>query len=216
MKRSTVQIIEELIKRYPDLASLPIRYSIEEIIACYNRKNKLLICGNGGSAADSLHIVGELMKGFLLPRKIDIVKQNKIRKLFPDTSQYLIDNLQGTLPAISLVSETALSTAYANDQAPDLGFAQQVMGHGNPGDILFAISTSGSSKNVIFAAQMAKVEGMKVISLTGSNGGKLKEISDILINVPSAKTYIIQEYHLPIYHAICAAVENEFFSEEEL
>jgi len=113
------------------------------------------------------------------------------------------------------VSETALLTAYSNDQAPELSFAQQVLGYGNNGDILIAISTSGNSKNVIYAAQIAKVQGMKVISLTGNTGGKLKEVSDILINVPSDETYIIQEYHLPIYHAICAAVENEIFSKED-
>lgn len=214
MKNSTEQIIGNLKERYPKLEVLSVKEAVEEIIDCYKQKNKLLVCGNGGSASDSLHIVGELMKGFLLPRKLDEKKQEHIKTLFPEMAQYFIDNLQGTLPAISLVSETALSTAYANDQAPDLAFAQQVLGHGNLGDILIAISTSGNSKNVIYAAQIAKVQGMKVISLTGSKGGKLKEISDIIINVPSDETYIIQEYHLPVYHAICAAVENEMFSEE--
>lgn len=214
MKKTTEIIIEKLNKRYPDLDVYSVNLAIEEIINCYKQKNKLLVCGNGGSASDSLHIVGELMKGFLLPRKLDYKKQEEIKTLFPKTAQYFIDNLQGTLPAISLVSETALSTAYANDKSPDLSFAQQVLGHGNTGDILIAISTSGNSKNVIYAAQIAKVQGMKVISLTGSKGGNLKEVSDILINVPSDETYIIQEYHLPVYHAICAAVENEMFSEE--
>jgi len=155
------------------------------------------------------------MKGFLLPRKLDKNKQEKIKALFPETAQYFIENLQRALPAISLVSEIALLTAYVNDQAPDLSFAQQVLGHGNAGDVLIAISTSGNSKNAIYAAQMAKVQGMKVISLTGNKGGKLRELSDVLINVPSDETFIIQEYHLPIYHALCAAVENEMFSEEE-
>ncbi len=215
MKKTSQEIIDKLFFRYPDLRELPIFESITEIIECYNRENKLLICGNGGSAADSLHIVGELMKGFLLPRKLEGTKQSKIRKKFPDSAEYLINNLQGTLPAISIVSETALLTAYANDQAPDLSFAQQVLGHGKRGDILIAISTSGNSKNIIYAAQIAKVQEMKIISLTGETGGKLIEISDILINVPSNETYIIQEYHLPIYHTICAAVENEFFSKED-
>jgi D-sedoheptulose 7-phosphate isomerase len=111
------------------------------------------------------------------------------------------------------VSETALLSAYANDQASDLSFAQQVLGHGNAGDILIAVSTSGNSNNIVYAAQIAKVQGMKVISLTGRTGGKLKTLSDILINVPFDETYVIQEYHLPIYHALCAAVENEFFGE---
>ena len=214
MKRTTQQVIDNLFVRYPELSTLPITESIREIIDCYYRENKLLVCGNGGSAADSLHIVGELMKGFLLPRKLKEKKQSDIREQFPDSAEYLIDNLQGTLPAISLVSETALLSAYANDQASDLSFAQQVLGHGNSGDILIAISTSGNSKNVIYAAQIAKIQEMKVISLTGESGGKLRDVSDVLINVPSNETHIIQEYHLPIYHAICAAVENEFFSEE--
>lgn len=213
MKESTQQIINNLIKRYPQLVLCQIKEAVEEIITCYSHNNKLLVCGNGGSAADSLHIVGELMKGFLLPRRLDKNKQEEIRTLFPGIAQYLIDNLQKTLPAISLVGETALITAYVNDKTSDLIFAQQILGLGNSGDILIAISTSGNSKNIIYAAQMAKVQGMKVISLTGNKGGKLKEISDILINVPSEETYIIQEYHLPLYHAICAAVENEMFSE---
>lgn len=215
MKKSSQQIIDNLIERYPALVASPVKEAVEEIVVCYKHKNKLLVCGNGGSAADSLHIVGELMKGFLLPRKLDKKKQEEIKTLFPETAQYFIDNLQGALPAISLVSEIGLSTAYANDQAADLSFAQQLLGHGNAGDVLIAISTSGNSKNVIYAAQMAKIQGVKLISLTGSNGGKLRDFSDILINVPSDETFIIQEFHLPVYHAICAAVENEMFSEEE-
>jgi D-sedoheptulose 7-phosphate isomerase len=214
LKESSQRIIDSLIERYPKLINCSVEVAVEEIIVCYKNENKLLVCGNGGSAADSLHIVGELMKGFILPRKLNKKKQEEIIETFPETAEYLIKNLQGSLPAISLVSETALSTAYANDQAPDLSFAQQVLGHGRKGDILIAISTSGNSKNVIYAAQMAKVQGMKVIALTGSKGGKLKDFSDILINVPSDETYIIQEYHLPVYHALCAAVENEMFSEE--
>lgn len=215
MKKTTEIIIEKLMERYPELDRKGISSSIFEIAQCYHRKNKLLVCGNGGSAADSLHIVGELMKGFLLPRKLNENKQQEIYEQFPKTADYLIENLQETLPAISLVNETVLLSAYANDKASDLSFAQQVLGYGNSGDILLAISTSGNSKNVIYAAQMAKIQGMQVISLTGETGGKLKEFSDVLINVPSIETNIIQEYHLPIYHAICAAVENEFFSKEE-
>lgn len=215
LKETTKKIIIDFNNRYSLLQNLPITEAVSEIIECYKRKNKLLVCGNGGSAADSLHIVGELMKSFLLPRKLSSKKQEEIKRLFPETAQYFIDNLQGTLSAISLTSETALLTAYANDQAPDLVFAQQVLGYGNSGDILIAISTSGNSKNVIYAAQIAKVQGMKVISLTGREGGKLSKYSDILINVPADETFIIQEYHLPIYHTLCAAVENELFSEEE-
>lgn len=214
MKASTQKIIDVLTERYPDLKGVPVYEAAEGIIACYRQGNKLLVCGNGGSAADALHIVGELMKGFLLPRKIDLKKQEEIKKMFPATAGYFIDNLQDALPAISLVNETSLLTAYSNDVAPDLAFAQQILGHGNKGDVLVAISTSGNSKNVLYAAQMARVQGVKVISLTGSRGGKLKELSDILLNVPSDETFIIQEYHLPVYHALCAAVENEFFGPE--
>lgn len=215
MKISTKKIIDNLIERYPELKDCFVTEAVEEIINCYMNGNKLLVCGNGGSATDALHIVGELMKGFILPRRLNEKKQKEINALFSETAQYFVDNLQNALPAISLVSETALATAYANDQAPDLSFAQQVLGHGKKGDVLIAISTSGNSKNVIYAAQIAKVQGMQIISLTGSKGGKLRAFSDILINVPSDETFIIQEYHLPVYHALCAAVENEMFSEEE-
>lgn len=213
MKNSTSRIIDNSIRRYPNLNVIynSLLNATSEIINCYINGGKLLICGNGGSASDSQHIVGELMKGFVLPRKLSIEKQEKINELFPENSKYFIENLQSTLPAISLVGETALTTAYANDKAPDLAFAQQVLGYGNTGDVLIAISTSGNSSNVFYASQIAKLNGMKVISLTGNNGGKLRYLSDILINVPSDETYIIQEYHLPVYHTLCLAVENEFF-----
>lgn len=214
MKESTYKIIKELNRRYPLLKTDMIEESINMIVDCYKKENKLLVCGNGGSASDALHIVGELMKGFLLKRRLDSKKQDKIKELFPDNAEYFIDNLQGALPAISLVSESALLTAFSNDQSSDLCFAQQVLGHGNQGDILIAISTSGNSKNVLYAAQIAKIQGMKIISLTGNNGGKLRNISDITINVPSDETFIIQEYHLPVYHAICASVENELFNDK--
>lgn len=216
MKKSTLLILNKLIERYPELESCynSINSSIIEISNCYKNNGKLLVCGNGGSASDSQHIVGELMKGFVLPRKISREIQDEIIKLYPENADYFIENLQGALNAISLVGETALTTAYANDKAPDLSFAQQVLGYGNKGDVLLAISTSGNSKNIIYAAQIAKVSGMKVISLTGKGGGKLKELSDVLINVPVDETYIIQEYHLPVYHALCLALENEFYGGE--
>lgn len=207
-------IIDELIIRRSELNVGPIIEAIEEIIRCYKTKNKVIACGNGGSASDSLHIVGEFMKGFLLDRKLDAKKQETIKKFFPKSADYFIENLQEPLPAISLVSETALLTAYANDKAADLSFAQQVLGYGVAGDVLVAISTSGNSNNVIYAAQIAKLQGMKVISLVGNTGGELKKFSDITICVPFDKTFLIQEYHIAIYHTICAAVENEMFSEE--
>ena len=188
--------------------------TIEILGVTFSVRNKIIVCGNGGSASDSLHIVGEFMKGFLLERKLDTQKQETIKKLFPKSADYFIENLQQPLSAISLVSESALLTAYANDKSADLSFAQQILGYGVTGDVLIAISTSGNSNNVIYAAQIAKVQGMKVIALTGNEGGELKKFSDITIYVPFDKTFLIQEYHIAIYHTICAAVENEMFSEE--
>lgn len=216
MKESTRKILNRLFERFPKLNSCEreIKSAVELIVDCYKNNGKLLICRNGGSASDSLHIVGELMKSFILSRKLKNEYTEKIKEMFPENAEYFIKNLQGTLPAISLASETALTTAYSNDNSADLCFAQQVLGHGNNNDILIAISTSGNSKNVIYASQIAKIKDMKVISLTGRNGGKLKEFSDININVEEQETFIIQEYHLPIYHALCLAVENEIFGDD--
>ena len=187
---------------------------IEKISESFRTGHKLITCGNGGSAADAMHIVGELMKGFLLPRKLQDFKPEFIKRateLFPNDVNYFNANLQCALPAISLVSETALNTAFANDNAPDLSFAQQVLGIGREGDVLLAISTSGNSENVIYAVEVAKIIGVKSIAMTGRRGGKLKHISDISVCVPADSSYTIQEYHLPIYHMLCLAVENEFF-----
>ncbi len=163
-----------------------------------------------------MHIVGELMKGFILSRRIEDFDADfvtRAEKIFPNDADYFKANLQCALPAISLVGETALTTAFANDQAANLSFAQQLFGIGRRGDILLAISTSGNSANVIYAAEVAKIIGVKVIALTGKSGGKLKNIADITICAPASETYKIQEFHLPIYHAICIAAENEFFGE---
>lgn len=216
MKEKTQDILSKLITVFPDLicCSDSTKRAVESIIACYQQGNKLLICGNGGSASDSQHIVGELMKSFVLPRKLPVYKQEEIREKYPFSADYLIENLQQALPAISLVGENALVSAYANDAVADLCFAQQVLGYGKQGDILIAISTSGNSANVLYASQIAKLYGMTVIALTGKKGGKLSEIADILVNVPSDETYRIQEYHLPVYHALCMAVENELFGED--
>lgn len=213
MKQSTVELINEFNQRYPQLMDLQLIDSIEMIKTSYMNGHKLLVCGNGGSASDALHIVGELMKGFKLPRKLNQELIKKLKEQYPENADYYINSLQQSLPAISLVNEVSLLTAFSNDQAPDLVFAQQVLGHGEEGDILLAISTSGNSKNVIYAAEIAKTLGLKVISLTGETGGKLKNLSDILLNVPSRETYLIQEYHLPIYHLICAVLELEFFGD---
>ena len=174
----------------------------------------MITCGNGGSAADAMHIVGELMKGFLLQREIEKFNPDFVRRaeeLFPNDVNYFKANLQSALPAVSLVGETALCSAFANDRAPDLSFAQQIFGLGKPGDVLFAISTSGNSENVIFAVETAKIMGITSVALTGRRGGRLKHLSDVTVCVPADSSYKIQEFHLPIYHMLCIAAENEFF-----
>lgn len=209
MKNSSLIHLNTLIERYPSLALCKdsIINSCEMLIECFKNGGKLLVCGNGGSASDSEHIVGELMKGFILPRTLSNDLKNKIND---DT---LTNSLQYGLPAISLVSQTSLSTAFSNDQLPTAVFAQQVLGYGKKGDVLLCISTSGNSLNCVYAAKVAKALDMKVISLTGEKDSKLKELSDITIQAPSCETFKIQEYHLPIYHAICLALENEFFGD---
>ena len=213
MKAQARARITELISRYPKLSILDkqLKQSVEQLIRCYSAGNKIMVCGNGGSAADALHIVGELMKAFVCKRKLSEEWQKTFSKL-PD-GKYISQNLQMAFPAISLVNEAGLLTAYANDVAPDMNFAQQVFGQGSAGDILFAISTSGNSENVLYAAEVAKAKSIQVIALTGQSGGKLREYADLLINVPETETFKVQELHLPVYHALCLAVEAEFYSE---
>ena len=213
VKKSTLGAIDDLISRYPVLEACrtDLVAAVEAICEGYRTKHKLLVCGNGGSAADAEHIVGELMKGFLLPRKLDAAMQKKMQQVCPAEADYFMENLQGTLPAISMVNQVALNTAFANDQSPDLSFAQQLLGMGDEGDVLLGISTSGNSTNVIYAVQMAKVKGVKSIVLTGKKGGRLKPLADICICVPDDETFRIQELHLPVYHMLCIAAENEFF-----
>jgi D-sedoheptulose 7-phosphate isomerase len=215
MKNQTMNIMNELFLRYPSLVCCKnnIIHSVQIMIDSFNNGGKLMTCGNGGSAADAQHIVGELMKAFVLPRQIGEKHKKAIHAAFPEDAQYLTDNLQGALPAISLVAETAQTTACANDIAPDLGFAQQVYGYAKKGDVLLGISTSGNSKNVLYAAKIAKIIGAKVIGMTGEKGGKLRGMCDELIAVPGNETFKIQEYHLPVYHVICLALENEFFGD---
>lgn len=213
VKESTLQAVDYLIERYPALEVCREDMKNAVIMLCemYRKGGKLLVCGNGGSASDSEHIVGELMKGFVKKRPIDDEMYNKMKAVCPDEADYLKNNLQGALPAVSLMNAVALNSAFANDQAPDLAMAQQVLGLGNPEDVLIGISTSGNSANVIYAVQMAKVKGMKTIGLLGGKECKLKPLVDVAISAPSPTTYKIQEYHLPIYHMLCIAVENEFF-----
>ena len=207
--------IDLLVERYPSLKSAK-----NDIIAAYllleesyENGGKLLVAGNGGSAADAEHIVGELMKGFKLPRKPEADFAEKLVEENQELGSVLAENLQGALPAIALDGHPALSTAYMNDCEPLLCFAQQVNGYGKSGDVFLGISTSGNSKNVLFAATTAHAKGMKVIGLTGAKDSKLKDMSDVCIKAPQTETYMIQELHLPIYHCLCLMLENKFFSE---
>lgn len=213
MREKVRAIFNELMQRLPELQInlTSIEAAFECLQQCYANGNKVLICGNGGSAADSEHIVGELMKGFILKRGLGGADQAKLQATFPREWQYLVNNLQGSLPAISLVSQSALTSDFINDVAPDMVFAQQVYGYGRSGDVLIGLSTSGNSKNVINAVKVAKAFGIHTIGMTGQNGGVMKSLCDITIMVPATETFKVQEYHLPVYHAICAMIEVEFF-----
>jgi phosphoheptose isomerase len=213
MKQKIERVFNQLFERFPELEGN--RSSIEEafeiIKKCYSQGGKLLICGNGGSSSDSEHIVGELMKSFILKRKISKEHGDALKTAFPENGQYLSENLSGALPAISLVSQSALSFAVINDVSADLVFAQQVYGYARGGDVLIGLSTSGNSQNVVNAVKVAKVLGMKSIGMTGKKGGALGSLCDVVIKVQEEETYRIQEYHLPIYHILCAMIEAEFF-----
>lgn len=178
---------------------------------CFAAGGKLFTCGNGGSAADAEHIVGELMKGFRLPRPLAEDKVMALAGILGDKALDFSKGLQAALPAISLNGHPSLATAFANDLAADMVFAQLLCGWGKAGDSLLAISTSGNAQNVFNASIVAKAFGITVIGLTGRRGGKLGELSDICIRAPADETFLVQELHLPIYHALCAMLEAEFF-----
>jgi len=213
MRQSSMIIIEQLFTAYPliELLRMETTAAAEAIIACYKQNGKLLICGNGGSAADAGHIVGELMKGFLLRRPVPQPIRTALRDNDRQYADYLADNLQGALPAISLVEHSALISAFSNDVTADMAFAQQVYGYGKVGDVLIGISTSGNAANIVNAIRVANALKLVTIGLTGESGGVMRDICDIAICAPSSETYVVQELHLPIYHALCAAVEHEFF-----
>ncbi|MFW5980718.1 MAG: D-sedoheptulose-7-phosphate isomerase [Halanaerobiaceae bacterium] len=209
------KLVNNLIENYPDIKSCKsqIEEVIDIIIKTFKSGGKLLVCGNGGSAADSSHIVGELMKGFMKKRPLSAETKNKLKKAFPENGQYLADNLQGGLPAIALTEQAALITAFSNDVDPDMIFAQQVYGYGNKEDTILGISTSGNSTNIVNALKVGAAMGLHTAGLTGKDGGKMKNICDCNIIVPLNSTPEIQERHLPIYHTICQVVEAEFFQE---
>ncbi len=205
------RLIRNLLERYPELNSC--RGQIEKAFLIlketFARGGKLLVCGNGGSAADAEHISGELLKGFLKKRPLSAGLSQKIKAVSGEAEW--VEQLQGSLPVIPLVNNAALISAIGNDLSFDLVYAQQVLGYGTDSDTLLAISTSGSSTNVIRGVIVAKSMGLQTIGLTGSPGGPIKDLTDVTIQAPSKETFRIQEYHLPIYHLLAAMLEEEFF-----
>lgn len=205
------QILEQLLSRHSILFPLKeaIANAAEIIVNSYRNGGKVLVCGNGGSASDADHIVGELMKSFETHRPLAINLQEKLKEVSPERGQLLAEKLQQGLPAISLTVHNALITAISNDISGDMIFAQQITGLGNKGDVLIGLSTSGNAQNVVDAFIVAKAKGLITIGLTGKTGGKMKDFCDVLINVPEKRTPYVQELHLPVYHVLCMMVENE-------
>ncbi len=205
--------MRSLLERYPAL--LPVRGDIEKALELltetYRKGGKLLCCGNGGSASDCEHIVGELMKSFKLRRPLNPGFKEKLSQ-YGDEGAALARTLEGALPAVSLCGHSALSTAYANDRDPYMVFAQQVNGYGNKGDTLLILTTSGNSRNCLYAAYTAKAKDMQIISVTGEGGGRIAGLSDVCIALPERETYLVQELTLPVYHYICAKLEEAFFA----
>ncbi len=206
--------IEQLISTYPELnvCVTDIQSAFEILKTCYHTGGKVLTCGNGGSAADAEHIVGELMKGYLLSRPVPELVRIKLAAADIENGEHIASHLQGALPAISLVSQSSLISAISNDTAADMVFAQQVFGYGQQGDVLIGLSTSGNSSNIIHAMRVARALGLHTIALSGPGGGALKSFCDVCICVPGENTPAVQERHLPIYHVLCAMLEEEFFS----
>lgn len=213
MEEKLIKHIDTLINRYPNLIvckdSVIKAYEILE--ESYSKGGKLLVCGNGGSASDSEHIVGELMKEFKLKRKVYAAQAEIMKTIDLELGTTLAEHLQGALPAITLTAHSSLITAFMNDSEPVLVFAQQVNGYGNPEDVFMGISTSGNSANVLYAAITAKARGLKVIGLTGAKESRLMKFADVCICVPETQTYKIQELHLPVYHCLCLMLEDKFF-----
>ncbi len=206
MKNATKDLFEELFRRYPQLEACraSVKSAFETLRACYLSGGKVLVCGNGGSAADAEHIVGELMKAFRKPRAIPLGVASRLR---PEVAA----RLEGALPAVSLVSMSGILTAFANDVAWEMGFAQQVLGLARAGDVLIALSTSGNSADCVAAAEVMRAAGGAVVAFTGAGASRLSEQSDVVVRVPETETRKVQELHLPVYHALCAMLEEELF-----
>ncbi len=202
--------------RYPDCEALlpDLQSAFETLQTTFASGGKLLLCGNGGSAADCEHIAAELINKFERLRPIAPSDAQKLHEMWGNDGDFLARNLQGALPAISLVSQTALMTALANDVAAEWVFAQQVWAYGEPRDAILGISTSGNAGNVLHALRVAKFRGLKVIGLSGRDGGAMRELCDVCLIAPREITAEIQELHLPLYHALCGALEEHFFGEK--
>lgn len=213
LKLSTMQHLDELIRRYPDLSEVrtAILQTVQEMCRSYRSGGKILVCGNGGSAADSEHIVGELMKGFVLRREMPESDVERLQKAGYTDWRELADNLQQGIPAIALTGHTSLSSAVLNDNDPFMTYAQQVYAYGKPGDVLLGLSTSGNARNVVNAIKIAKAFALFTVGFTGARPSAIDELCDVMIKVPTTETFKVQEYHLPVYHVICLMVEEEIF-----
>jgi len=210
---NTDPVTEGLLQRHPGLSAVmnSISRAAGMMISCYSSGGKILLCGNGGSSSDAEHVTGELMKTFELPRPLDDSLKQRLEEIGGAHGKMLGSKLEHALPAICLSSQTALTSAIANDIGNDMVYAQQIIGYGNENDILIAISTSGNSPNVVNACITAKALNMTVIGLTGESGGKIRRFCDILLNVPESNTALVQELHLPVLHTLCKLVENHFY-----
>ncbi len=213
MKEKSLHYINELFTRYPSIKILEneLIQTIELLKDCILNNGQIFVCGNGGSAADAEHIVGELVKSFMKKRPIKEDFKQKLEEKFPEKANYFTSSLEEGIKAYSLVSGVALPTAFANDVAPDMVFAQQFYVLANEKDVLWAISTSGNSTNVNNALAIAKTMNCKTIGLSGKSGGEMAELLDVELRMPSDSTPFIQELHLPIYHTICTVLEEELF-----
>lgn len=204
---------KSLYERYPALTVCreAIERTVDALERTYRDGGKILICGNGGSCADSDHIVGELLKGFLKKRPVSDSQREMFARCFPNDAEFFAKNLQRGIPAVSLHSQTAALTAFANDVEPSMIYAQHVFALGKPGDTVIGITTSGNSANVINALKVAKSMGLTTVCLTGERECLADDVCDIVIKAPDCETYRVQEYHLPIYHEICACLEARIF-----
>ena len=217
MRQDDLTLIRNLGERVPALLPLlpDLKKACQVLIDAFDRGGQLLLCGNGGSAADCEHIAGELLKGYLLQRPIPHDDKERILGHNGDPDlEAALDRLQLGLPAIPLVSQAAITSAVANDLGAELVYAQQVLALGRPGDVLLGISTSGNARNVLLAMRLAKGLGLATIGLTGSGGGRLLEVADLCLRVPAARTPEVQELHLPLYHTLCAVLEQHYFADQ--